>query len=180
MQRLRGERVGRGHNLPVDGIAYTIRYPSTLTTIPQEYERVGEPHECQFNQCRHRATTCPLDRHINPACAQVFKLFRGRVFDCRWYPGAGASIAAREETKVKSKATPTLRGAAVGSNSLRGWQSKQRPLFLNTGPAGPFSESVIGSEYGCYQFATVNKSLWKKRWPIRKITKKLRKELIQR
>jgi hypothetical protein len=80
-------------DLPGDGLAYTIRYLSTLTTISQEYERVGGPHEYQFNQCCHRATTCPLDRHINPACAQVFKLFRGRVFDCRWYPGAGASIA---------------------------------------------------------------------------------------
>jgi hypothetical protein len=32
-----------------------------------------------------------------PTCAQVFKLFRGRVSDCRWYPGADASIASREE-----------------------------------------------------------------------------------
>jgi hypothetical protein len=31
-------------DLPGDGLAYTIRYPSTLTTISQEYERVGGPH----------------------------------------------------------------------------------------------------------------------------------------
>ena len=50
-------------------------------------------HEFQFNQCPNRASTRPLDRHFGVACAQVFKLFRGRVFDCRRYPGADASIA---------------------------------------------------------------------------------------
>jgi hypothetical protein len=40
---LKGERGGEEDtiNLLGDGLAYTIRYPSTLTTISQEYERVG-------------------------------------------------------------------------------------------------------------------------------------------
>ena len=56
-------------------------------------------HECQFNQSPHTAGTRHLDRRINPAGAQVFKLFRGRVFDCRRYPGVDAPIASREEAE---------------------------------------------------------------------------------
>jgi len=31
--------------------------------------------------------------NINLACAKAIKLSRGRVFDCRRYPGANTSIA---------------------------------------------------------------------------------------
>ena len=37
--------------------------------------------------------------YIDLACAKAIKLFHGRVFDCRRYPGANASIASREEVK---------------------------------------------------------------------------------
>jgi hypothetical protein len=47
----------------------------------------------------YRARPCAGDRHINLACAKAIKLSRGRVFDCRRYPGAGAAIASREEVK---------------------------------------------------------------------------------
>jgi len=45
--------------------------------------------------------------HIDLACAKAINLFRGRVFDCRRYPGANASIALREE--VESNVSGHLR-----------------------------------------------------------------------
>jgi len=43
----------------------------------------------------YRAHPCAGGRHIDLACAKAIELFRGRVFDCRRYPGANASIAYR-------------------------------------------------------------------------------------
>ncbi len=58
-------------------------------------------HECQFNQSPHTASTRHFDRRINSAGAQVFKLFRGRVFDRRRYPGVDASIDPREKIEIE-------------------------------------------------------------------------------
>lgn len=44
-----------------------------------------------------RTLTGPCDRHINFADTEVFKLFRGRVFDRRGYLGSNAS-----ESKLSS------------------------------------------------------------------------------
>ena len=52
------------------------------------------------HEYRYRTHTGPCDRNINFGGAEVFKLFRSRVFDRRWYLGASAPIASREGAAI--------------------------------------------------------------------------------
>jgi hypothetical protein len=90
---------------------YADRLGKKLRDTQAIQARKEASHECQFNQSPHTAGNRHLDRSINPVGAQVFKLFRGRVFDCHRYPGADASIAPRE--KIESKVEEYMDDSAI-------------------------------------------------------------------
>ena len=69
----------------------TVQTASDLAAILFSLNLKEDHHEHEFEfECRGRTLTGACDRDINFAGTQVFKLFRGCVFDRRGHLGANA------------------------------------------------------------------------------------------
>jgi hypothetical protein len=69
----------------------TVQTASDLAANLFSFNLKEDHYEYEFEfECRCRTLTGACDRDINFAGTEVFKLFRGCVFDRRWHLGANA------------------------------------------------------------------------------------------